>query len=335
MAIVADAGAPSPRVDPTLAGYDSTPVFGVPGYSRITVNGKDVLRITGGAGEASRVMAEGSDANIPIVLQPKGTGAVQAQFNDGTTAGGNARGGGASDWQTSRIAATQVASGANATIGGGRNNTASTQSSTVGGGQNNQAIGGTAATVGGGDTNAASGLGATVSGGRGNTANATDAWIPGGAFATTRGTVGKGAWSGGKAAADGDRQASELTLFRGTTDATPTVLTSNGIAPAANNQFIIANNSVGAILALVCARDGTSAGKLVQAYLINYRRDASAASVNVSAIQLGNVPAGTVTGWSIAFSGDTTNGALQATVTGAAATNIEWMCRLVAAELVF
>lgn len=335
MAIVVDAGAPSPRVDPTLAGYDSTPVFGVPGYSRITVNGKDVLRITGGSGEASRVMADGADANIAMVLQPKGTGAVQAQLNDGTAAGGNARGNSASDWQTSRTGATQVASGPNATIGGGRNNTAATQSSTVGGGQNNQTTGGTAATVGGGDTNAASALGATVSGGRGNAANATDAWIPGGAFATTRGTVGKGAWSGGKSSVDGDRQAGELTLFRGTTDATPTVLTSNGAPPAANNQFVIANNSVGAILALVCARDTTGTGKFVQAYLINYRRDASNASVNVSAIQLGNVPAGTVTGWSIAFSGDASTGALQATVTGVAATNIEWMCRLVSAELVF
>jgi hypothetical protein len=54
-----------------------------------------------------------------------------------TPTGGNARGAAATDLQVTRSAATQVASGASATIGGGTNNTASGNYSCVPGGYNN------------------------------------------------------------------------------------------------------------------------------------------------------------------------------------------------------
>ena len=75
----------------------------------------------------------GTDANISLVLAPKGTGALIAQFPDNAIAGGNARGAGATDWQTSRTVATQVASGLNSHIGGGNKNTASGSTSTISG----------------------------------------------------------------------------------------------------------------------------------------------------------------------------------------------------------
>lgn len=62
--------------------------------------------------------AEGGEANIGLVLQPKGTGAFSLQIPDGTTVGGNARGTNAIDLQTSRTAATQVASGSGAFVAG-------------------------------------------------------------------------------------------------------------------------------------------------------------------------------------------------------------------------
>ena len=65
---------------------------------------------------------------------------------------------------------TNVASGTNATIGGGRLNTASNTYSTIGGGQSNIASGITS-TISGGANNIASGITSTISGGSSNTAS--------------------------------------------------------------------------------------------------------------------------------------------------------------------
>jgi hypothetical protein len=64
--------------------------------------------------------------NSDLVLTPKGTGALIAGPKpDGTATGGNARGANAIDLQTSRLSASQVASGTNAVVIGAQN-TAST-----------------------------------------------------------------------------------------------------------------------------------------------------------------------------------------------------------------
>jgi len=100
------------------------------------------LQATGAATGANPVLsAQGSDTNIPLVLQPKGTGALQAQQTDSTATGGNARGANAVDWQTSRNAATAVASGSYSVVGGGTSNTASGVMGVVVGGQFNIANG--------------------------------------------------------------------------------------------------------------------------------------------------------------------------------------------------
>ena len=121
-------------------------------------------------GDASYpVIKAAGGTNTPLVLQPLGTGALQAQKTDSTATGGNARGANAVDWQTSRIAAGQVASSTNSTVAGGRGNTASGSESFVGGGALNVASGADSA-IAGGYINTASGTNSFVGGGQQNTA---------------------------------------------------------------------------------------------------------------------------------------------------------------------
>jgi hypothetical protein len=75
--------------------------------------------------------------NTPLVLQPLGTGALQAQKTDSTATGGNARGANAVDWQTSRSAASQVGSGPYSFTGAGTANTNSGYFSAIAGGSTN------------------------------------------------------------------------------------------------------------------------------------------------------------------------------------------------------
>jgi hypothetical protein len=117
-----------------------------------------------------------SETNSSLVLSPKGTGALIAQKPDGTTTGGNARGANAVDLQMVRSAATQVANGTRAFVGGGERNTASNTNNVIAGGYNNTASGGFSniipAAICGGGSNTASGFGSFVGGGRTNTASA-------------------------------------------------------------------------------------------------------------------------------------------------------------------
>lgn len=117
-----------------------------------------------------QILAVGSGTNIPLVLQPKGTGALQAQLTDSTTAGGNARGARAVDWQTERDIASRVASATSSVVSGGSFNTASSQFGLVAGGGVNTTSG-FAGVVSGGYNNTASGIYAGVGGGQTNTAS--------------------------------------------------------------------------------------------------------------------------------------------------------------------
>jgi len=117
----------------------------------------------------------GTEQPAPIQYQlaiVTDTGAYQ-------TVGGNARGVDAVDQQPARAGATQVASGNNSTIAGGRNNTASGQGSVVGGGEGNVSSGADS-TVGGGANNTASGQDAAVCAGNTNTASGLRSFVAAG-----------------------------------------------------------------------------------------------------------------------------------------------------------
>ena len=117
----------------------------------------------------SGVSTIGLESNGALFVQPAGTGALQAQATTSTTAGGNARGANAVDWQTSRSAASQVASVISSVIGGGANNTNTGTYSFVGSGfQNTSSANGAGVVTGA--TNTASGQYAFVGAGVLNTA---------------------------------------------------------------------------------------------------------------------------------------------------------------------
>jgi len=149
---------------------------------------------------------------------------ISAQVADSTSAGGNARGVNAVDWQTPRSDAEMVASGQYATIGGGEDNTASGQHSTVSGGSEGTASGDYSAVPGGsgntasgdysvaigsggvasgitagvlsGQNNTASGDTSVVSGGDGNVASGDASWVPGGVGGDTLGVTNSYAYGG-------------------------------------------------------------------------------------------------------------------------------------------
>ena len=123
---------------------------------------------------------DSTNANAPIVLQPSGTGAVQAQLADSTATGGNARGANAVDWQTFRTAASQVTSSQYGVIGGGYANTAGGFSTTIAGGNGNTATS-SSSFIGGGSSNNASGTSlSSIVGGQLNTASGYFNFIGGG-----------------------------------------------------------------------------------------------------------------------------------------------------------
>jgi len=96
-------------------------------------------------------------SNGDAVIAPKGTGALLAATPDNTTTGGNKRGNSSVDFQRSRTASDQIASGNNAAIVAGINNTASGNTSGILAGSTNSSAGGNSAVVAGSSNAASSG----------------------------------------------------------------------------------------------------------------------------------------------------------------------------------
>ena len=138
------------------------------GNSTLGTGSSQYIQVEGGA-TAVLLSAQGAGTNIPLALQPKGTGALQAQATTSTTAGGNARGTNAVDWQTTRNAASQVASATSSVLAGGLANTTSGAYAAILGGLGNLGSG-VAATALGGQNQTSSGSYSAALGGYGNSA---------------------------------------------------------------------------------------------------------------------------------------------------------------------
>ena len=110
------------------------------------------------------------DGSGNLIVQPQSGLALQAQATTSSSTGGNARGANAVDWQTTRTAATMVASTSGSVIGGGANNGTGGAGaiSVIGGGVNNNTTGGYASVIGGGGYNVLSNYYSVIAGGYAN-----------------------------------------------------------------------------------------------------------------------------------------------------------------------
>jgi hypothetical protein len=131
------------------------------------------------AEDASSRQAPAGYNDADVALVAKGNGATLAQVPDGTTVGGDKRGDYATDLQKKRSSVSQVASGSYAVVGGGNGNNASGINATIAGGANNTVIG-NYATTGGGYNNSPGGVYATVGGGSSNIGSGNYTFVGGG-----------------------------------------------------------------------------------------------------------------------------------------------------------
>ena len=287
--------------------------------------------------------AFGTETNIDAALIPKGTGALVAQVADSTATGGNKRGPTAVDLQRNRSLNTQVASGAFSVLCGGSGNTASGSIATLSGGLLNTSSGitsvvsggdsntasGSASVVGGGDTNTASGTASCILGGEFNTADGQYSVIIGGLYSWVRGLLGKSCFASGSFATTGDAQIGLQVLRGTTTDATPSITTSDGGVASSTNVSVLPDNYSYCVSALVTARNtatGDTATWKVEGAIKRGANAAATALVGTPTVTSLGADAG-MAGAVVALIADTTLGAAEIQVTGIAATTIHWVCK--------
>ena len=260
--------------------------------------GNGAILVGGLSGSPSGLTAIGKDSNVGVFLLPKGTGALTAGIADGTTAGGAARGPNAVDWQLVRRAASQVASGIGATIGGGLQNTASGSYAAVLGGANNIAD-------------------AIYGEGGGNASH-------------THGRQASRVWSSGQFNAIGDCQKGLATLLRAiTTGTASTYATSDLQQPNGTNNLMLQLNSAMCVRLRGLARDTVSgAAALFEAPDLLVTCGSTPSTVafasGVPTVMTMVQSIGATSGWGITIGPDLTYGGLLAAVTGAAARTIHW-----------
>lgn len=286
--------------------------------------------------------------DVDAVFKPKGLGGIAAHIADNAITGGNKRGASHVDLQSDRNAATQVASGINAAIVGGRRNTASGSWATAGGntctasgtsatafGQSGNSSGAAAFSAGDacratGAQSVAMGNTATASSfrcvaiGNGPQATASDSVSLG--TATDRGIFASVTYSGNNRAAAGDRNIRLVhTLSAVTTNATTTTLTSQTGAEAANNTLLLVNNSSLVFSGLVVARNTANNDTICWKVEGVASRDATAATVvflGTPAITVVGTADASMTGCTLVAATNTTNGTATFRFTGLAATTI-------------
>jgi hypothetical protein len=192
--------------------------------------------------------------------------------------------------------------------------------------------------IGGGSSSTASGSSASILGGTVNVANSTFSTAIG-AFSSTRAITGNTVFSGGTPLgtfASGSSQAALLILAKATTDATATVITSDGNAAGTTNQVILPNNSAyyftGEVISGVTGGGNTKGWEI--AGVIKRGANAGATTLVGSTVTSLYADAGAAT-WTIGLTADTTNGGLAVTFTGQASTTIRTVCQIRTTEMTY
>lgn len=255
-------------------------------------------------GTTARQIAEWSGTGWAAVTAPLyavGTNARSAQIPDNTAVGGNARGGGSADFQETRSASAQVASGLRSVISGGQFNTAS-------------------------------GDGSAVCGGSSNIASGQFSWVSGGQAGSTRGIFAAHAWSGSLRSTIGDNQHWGIVLQGSTTNATPTILTSDRAVPSATNVMVLPNNGSWSGIIDVQAR-GTNGNTASWLFKLRAKRGANAAATVISRLVIIDSDTVELPGAVCTIIADTTRGSWEIQVTGLAGTTIDWIADVTVGSL--
>ena len=148
-------------------------------------------------------------------------------------------------------------------------------------------------------------------------------------------STGKFAYQGNVYRPAGQAQMGLVNISGRTTDATSKVLSNNDGLNLDHAQLLIPNNTSYTFTGVISAREKASEGTDVGGWELKgvIRREGSASTTTLvnSTINDINVP----TGWAVAVSADTTNGALSVTVTGVASTNITWVATIYTSEVMY
>lgn len=284
------------------------------------------------------VQATGDTTNVSVSVVPKGTGSFSLRVPDGTAAGGNARGANAVDLQTSRSAATQVASGDFAFAGGGRLNVISGHAAAIVGGQEGLASGPYAFGGGGRYPYPRGDRSATI-GGEFPIADGQYSCVLGGlecqttGFATTaHGERSLGnryamrAFSGGRFAASGDCQGAEMVMRGSTTTDAAVRLRPDGSA----QRLTIASGQICQYLLIITGvRNG---GADVASYMrqVTIKNIGGTTSLVGTANTIGTDEAA---GTSLSVTADDTNDDLAVEPTGVSGQTWRWECVVYGGEL--
>lgn len=277
-------------------------------------------------------------------------GALSYHFPDDSPAGGIARGNQAVDLQSSRSAAGQVATGNRSFSAGGSDNITSGDNSATLGGVNNLASGTDAVSIGGnlnaaegnqssvigGIENSAVGDCSSIQGGNGNVVDATYGSCRTGVFGWSY-LYGQEARGAGSVGGNFAGQSSSLFLTGRTADATPTALL---LFDVAGQHASLQNHFRWYADVRIIAGTTTAVAKSASFHRkVMIQRGADAASTSlIGSVQTIGADIGTNSGsppagWAVSIDADTTNGALRVTVTGEAATNINWLAEVSILEL--
>ena len=212
---------------------------------------------------------------------------------------------------------------------GGSNNIANGVRSVAIGGGANDALGSNSVALGGSFNDATGDHSFAL--GQSCVASATNSYALG--YQANSAIIGKYCFSSGRFGTDQFAQQGTLVLRVSPFGATPTELTTNGLAASTDNKLILQNNSAHAFTGLVVARQRAANGTASAAWKIEglIRRESSAATTTLVASTvtvIDNTP-----GWAVALSADTTNGGLSITITGGASTNTRWVATVQTSEV--
>ena len=276
------------------------------------------------------VIAGGKNNYNDVSYSAVGGGDANATYGQyATIAGGREN---EADGSSSTIGGGKLNSAENSysTVSGGESNDASEDHAVIGGGQGNAASG-SLSVIGGGFQNIADGDASTVGGGVLNIVSAPGATIPGG-YGAAASNIGQMAYANGFFSVPGDAQTSLFVAANLTTDATPTMLSVHGIGEN-SNIAVPANGAMTFRVTIVAKTAGNTTpdvgGWTITGLIYDNGGVATIAGTNVTACM--NTPAG----WGVPTVGGDGSVGMAITVTGVAATNIQWVARVETTETVF